>query len=109
MSSVSHTANFHWLSILHMVMSVSMLLSPYLLVYKPDGSVETSAVALSTNVDVALFRDSSIACGYLPDLSQDLPKANWIPGGVFPECFVVIQSPKSCWVHIYHSVLAEVF
>ncbi|MXQ92329.1 hypothetical protein E5288_WYG014935 [Bos mutus] len=66
-------------------------------VYKPDGSVEASAVALSTNVDVALFRDSSIACGYLPDLSQDLPKANCIPGWVFPECFVVIQSPKSCW------------
>ena len=80
-----------------------------MLVCKPDGSVGTSAVALSTNVDVALFRDSSTACGHLPDFSRDLPKANCIPGGIFPECFLVIQSLKSCWVHIYHSVLAEVF
>ena len=28
LSSLNHTTNFHWLSILHMVMYVSMLLSP---------------------------------------------------------------------------------
>ena len=30
LSSLNHTANSHWLSILHMVMYVAMLLSPYI-------------------------------------------------------------------------------
>ena len=58
-SSPSHTANSHWLSILHMVMYVSMLLSPYLpssSAFPPPRTMFISLFSMSVSPNIAFIR-----------------------------------------------------
>ena len=53
LSSLSHTANSHWLSILHMVTEVSMLLSPYI-PHSPTCRLSVSVCLFSMSVSPLL-------------------------------------------------------
>ena len=58
-SSPSHMANSHWLSILHMVMYVSMLLSPYLpssSVFPSPHTMFISLFSMSVSPNIAFIR-----------------------------------------------------
>ena len=50
LSSLSHTANSHWLSLLHMVMYVSILLSPYIPLLPPPLALSVSLFSMSVSL-----------------------------------------------------------
>ena len=80
LSSLSHTANSHWLSILHMVMYVSMLLSPCLPPSpSPLNPNSVHKFVLNVCVSTAVLQK----CSLLPSL--------YIPSHIFS------QINNSCW------------
>ena len=64
-SSLSHTANFHWLSILHTVTYVSMLHSPYILP-SPLGEYFWSTIYWTHSVEPADRKSWLCVCACVP-------------------------------------------